>query len=174
VQGRSSGEDDLALAKPGSVTVETLVAARLEPAPTPETEAIRANLDGTWHLERARIGNTRTVAVELVVNGVAVDRAVLVADGAPHSVRFSTKLARSSWVALRIMPSGHTHPVFVQVAAKKIRASKRSAQWCRSCVDKLWDVKSPLMRDSDVAEAAQAYDHARASYDAIVNESDAD
>ena len=174
VQGRASGEDDVALAKPGSVTVEALVAARLEPTPTPETEAIRANLDGTWHLEHARIGNTRNVAVELVVNGVAVDRAVLVADGTPHPIRFSTKLARSSWVALRIMPSGHTHPVFVQVAAKKIRASKRSAQWCRTCVDKLWEVKSPLMRDSDVPEAAQAYDHARASYDAIVKESDAD
>ena len=47
VQGRASGEDDVALAKPGNVTMEALVAARLEPTPTPETEAIRANLDGT-------------------------------------------------------------------------------------------------------------------------------
>ena len=84
-----------------------------------------------------------------------MDRAAIVADGAPHTVRFNTTLARSSWVALRILPSGHTHPVFVQVADKQIRASKRSAQWCRSCIDKLWDVKSPLMRDSDEPEAAR-------------------
>ena len=79
-------------------------------------------------------------------------------------MKFNAAIARSSWVALRILPSAHTHPVFVQVAGKKIRASKHSAQWCRTCVDKLWDVKSPLMRDSEVPEAAQAYDHARSAY----------
>jgi hypothetical protein len=172
--GRASGADDVVLAKAGSVSIEALVAARLEPVPTPETEAIRASIDGTWHLEHARIGNTRNVAVELVVNGVAVDRKTLLADGTPQPVKFNAAIARSSWVALRISPSGHTHPVFVQVAGKKIRASKRSAQWCRTCVDKLWDVKSPLMRDSEVPEAAQAYDHARAAYDAIVQESEVD
>jgi hypothetical protein len=174
VHGRASGDDDVVLAKAGNVAVEALVAARLEPTPTPETEAIRGNLDGTWHLEHARIDNTRTVAVELVVNGIAADRKTLLADGAPHPVRFDVAIARSSWVALRILPSGHTHPVFVQVAGQKIRASKRSAQWCRTCVDKLWHVKSPLMRDSEVADAAQAYDHARASYDAILKESEVD
>jgi hypothetical protein len=174
VHGRAPGDDDAALASAGSVKIEALVAARLEPTPTPETEAIRANLDGTWHLERARIGNTRNVPVELIVNSVAVDRVELLADGAPHAARFNTQVARSSWVALRILPSGHTHPVFVQVAGRKIRASKRSAQWCRTCVDKLWEVKSPLMRAGEVADASQAYDHARASYDAILKESEVD
>src|SRR5262249_8025336 len=154
--------------------IEALVAARLEPEPTPETEAIRANRDGTWHLEHARVDNTRKVPVELVVNGVAVDRVEVLADGAPHPIRFNTKLARSSWIALRIMPSGHPHPVFVQVAGKPIRASKRSAQWCRTCVDKLWDVKAPLMRESERPDASQAYDHARTSYDAILQESEVD
>lgn len=174
VNGRASGDEDVTLAKAGTVKIEALVAARLEPVPTPETEAIRANVDGTWHIEHARIGNTRTLAVELVVNGIAVDRATLVADGTPHKVRFNPALSRSSWVALRIRQSGHTHPVFVQVAGKEIRASKRSAEWCRACVDKLWAVKSPLMRDSEVAEASLAYDHARASYDTILKGSDVD
>jgi hypothetical protein len=70
-------------------------------------------------------------------------------------------------VALRILPSAHTHPVFVQVAGKPIRASKRSAQWCRACVDKVWEVKSPFMRASERAAAAQAFDHARRRYEAI-------
>jgi hypothetical protein len=112
--GRASGADDVVLAKAGSVSIEALVAARLEPVPTPETEAIRASIDGTWHLEHARIGNTRNVEVELVVNGVAVDRKTLLADGTPQPVKFNAAIARSSWVALRISPSGHTPPVFVQ------------------------------------------------------------
>jgi hypothetical protein len=71
---------------------------------------------------------------------------------------------------LRILPSAHTHPVFVTVADKPIRASKRSAQWCRACVDKVWEVKSPFMRESERPEAAQAFDHARSVYEATASE----
>jgi hypothetical protein len=46
----------------------------------------------------------------------------------------------------------------------------RSAQWCRSCVDKLWEVKFPFIREHERAAALEAYDHARKAYDAIIGE----
>ncbi len=167
VNGRRSGEDDLALKTFGTVNVEALVAARLEPEAPAET--VKQPLNG-WHLENARIGKTREVAVELVVNGLPVEETTLVADGAPRSIKFRTRIASSSWVALRILPSTHTHPVFVRIADKPIRASRRSAQWCRACVDKVWEVKSPFMRESERSAAAAAFDHARKVYDTISGE----
>jgi hypothetical protein len=169
VDNRRGGEDDLKLHGTRMVIVESLVAARLEPQSTQETEVLRKE-PYIWHLEKARIGTTREVAVELVVNGIAADRATLVADGIPRSIKFRTKVARSSWVALRILSSAHTHPVFIQVDQKPIRASKRSAQWCRACVDKVWEVKSPFMRESERPAAAAAFDHARKAYDTIIEE----
>jgi hypothetical protein len=174
VNQRASGDADVALAALGTIEVQATIAAWLEPTPTPETEALRttpAFAICPWHLEHARIGQTREVPVELVVNGIAVQRATLIADGTPRPVRFKTRIDRSSWVALRILPSGHAHPVFVQVANRSIRASRRSAQWCRACVDKLWEVKSPFMRESERAAAAAAFDYARLTYDAIIAES---
>ena len=171
--GRRSGEEDGALEAPGHVEVEATVAARLEPEPTPATDAIRNAQMRGWHLENARIGNGREVAVELVVNGVAAGSARVTADGAPRKVRFDALLARSSWVALRIMPSSHTHPVFVTVAGRPVRASRDSARWCGACVDRIWEVKSPFMRESERSAAAAAFDHARKSYEGILAECEA-
>jgi hypothetical protein len=131
--------------------------------------AIKHRFNG-WHLERARIGKTGTVAVELIVNGIAVDKATLIADGEPRTIKFKTPIIRSSWVALRIFPSSHTHPVLAIVGDKPVRASKRSAQWCRACVDKVWEVKSPFIRDSEKPAAVEAFDHARTVYEGIATE----
>ena len=167
VNGHRSGESDLALKASGTVNVEALVAARLESDLPAETVKNPLN---SWHLENARIGKTREVTVELVVNGLPVEKTTLVADGTPRSIKLRTRIARSSWVALRILPSAHTHPVFVRIADKPIRASKRSAQWCRVSVDKVWEVKSPFMRESERSAAAEAFDHARKVYDTISSE----
>jgi hypothetical protein len=182
VNGRSSGEEDLLLKAADKVNIEALVAARLETdAPDDIRDANRADkaslvrerqgstLNG-WHLENARVGTTREVAVELLVNGIAVEKTNLVADGEPRPIKFKTPIARSSWIALRILPSSHTHPVFVQVGDKPIRTSRRSAQWCRTSVDKLWEVKSPFMRESERPAAAEAFEHARQAYDRIMSE----
>jgi hypothetical protein len=56
------------------------------------------------------------------------------------------------------------------VGGKPIRASKRSAQWCRACVDKVWEVKSPFMRVTERPAAADAFEHARKTYDTITGE----
>jgi hypothetical protein len=172
VEGKSSGGGDVAPAAAGRVKIEATVAARLEPEPTAETEAIRSAPMRLWHLENARIGGTRNVLVELVVNGFPVGTATLLADGTPRQISFEAAIGRSSWAALRIMPSSHTHPVFVTVGGAPLRASRRSAQWCRDCVDKVWEVKSPFMRESELPEAKIAFDAARAAYDAIIKGSD--
>lgn len=170
VNGRRSGEEDLAVNASETLNIEALVAARLESEPPADMEAIKHPFLNGWHLENARIGTTREVAVELVVNGLPVEKTTLIADGTPRSIKFRTKVTRSSWIALRILPSAHTHPVFVQLDTKPIRASKRSAQWCRACVDKLWEVRSSFMRERERPAASEAFDHARKTYDAIIEE----
>jgi hypothetical protein len=173
VNGHHSGAEDVVLKFPGTVDISALVAARLEPTPTRETRAIQAD-NQSGHIEHARIGNSRQVPVEIVVNGEPVAHVSLSADGTPKPLRFQVKIAKSSWVALRILPSVYTHPVFVTVGGKPIRASRRSARWCRACVDKLWEVKSPFMRPSETGDAAKAFGHARASYDRIIGECETD
>jgi hypothetical protein len=171
VNGRQSGDDDVLLDGNRNLRIAALVAARLEPVYSPSTVPQRAMPGWGWHLEWARIGATREVPVELIVNGQVAASVNLLADGVPHAVKFAVAVERSSWVALRILPSAHTHPVFVPVNAKPIRASTRSAEWCRACVDKVWTVKSPMIRDSERPAAAQAFDHARRIYDAIIADS---
>jgi len=69
------------------------------------------------------------------------------------------------------LPSSHTNPVFVLVDGQPIRASRKSAEWCRAGVDQCWKMKSPAIRDSELGQAQAAYDTARAAYDAIIAES---
>jgi hypothetical protein len=172
VNGRYSGDTDLLLHTTSDVGVSALVAARLEPTVPADIEAIRRTFLNGWHLENARIGATRQVPVELVVNGSVVQRMKLTADGKPRTITFNVQIARSSWVALRIFPSCHTHPVFVRVDEKPIRASKRSARWCRRCIDRLWEVKSPFIREGERPDALNAFDYARRAYEQILSECD--
>ena len=162
---------------PGTVLVSARVAARLDPSITPEGRAIRARPLGEkpyWDLERARVGESRTVPIEVVVNGRAVARMPVAADGTLHEVRFPVEIERSSWVALRIYPSSHTNPVFVTVAGRPIRASRASADWCLRAVDRCWAQKSPTIRPAERPAAQAAYDAARATYRKILAESAVD
>jgi hypothetical protein len=162
---------------PGQVTVSARVAALLPAEVTPEARALRARPLGEkpyWDLERARVGETRTVPVEVVVNGKAVARMPIEADGQIRDIRFRIPIERSSWVALRVYPSSHTNPVFVTVAGKPIRASKASADWCLKAVDRCWSQKERRIRPAELEAARQAYDVARAAYRKILGESDVD
>jgi hypothetical protein len=166
-------QSEVRINRPGMVKVTATVAALLEPKPTPETERIRkAPLPQKpyWDVERARIGDSRNVPVELVVNGVAVDRKEIAADGTEHAVTFDVPIKQSSWVCLRVFPSSHTNPVFVVVDGKPVRASKRSAQWCLQALDRCWEQKKPQIRAPERAEAQQAYDKAREEYRKILAE----
>jgi hypothetical protein len=114
------------------------------------------------------------VPVELIVNGQAVEKQDLVADGKIADLKFNYKPERSSWVALRVFPSCHTNPVFVEVDGKPIRASKKSAQWCLDAVDVCWKQKVKQTRPAEQPAAAAAYDVARKAYAKILAESAAD
>jgi hypothetical protein len=188
VNGLAVGDkkSEVNLKAPGTVKVKAKVAAWLEPKPTAETERIRNAPTPTkgnssyqtlvskpyWHVERSRIGDTRKVPVELVVNGQAVAKKEIVADGGEQAVEFDVPIKQSSWVCLRIFPSSHTNPVFVLVDDKPIRASKRSAEWCLKALDKCWEQKKRNIRDKERGDAEAAYDKARQEYRKILAESE--
>jgi hypothetical protein len=179
VNGLGVGEknSEIKLAEPGEVEIKAKVAALLEQKPTAETEKIRKtplNQKPYWDIERSRIGDTRTVPVQVVVNGQVVARKEIVADGSEQDVTFRVPIAASSWVALRIFPSSHTNPVFVLVGDKPIRASKRSAEWCLKAVDQCWKKKKPAIRKEEQAAAAKAFEEAREAYKKILAETTQD
>ena len=116
-----------------------------------------------WQIERARLGETREVPLELIVNGVAVARQNFLADGQRRDVTFDVKIARSSWVALRILPSSHSNPVFVIVDGRPIR-ERRSLEWCLQGVDQCWSQKERFIKTEEKADALAAYEHARGTY----------
>jgi hypothetical protein len=124
-----------------------------------------------WHLERARIKGTRRVPVELVMNGRPVARKDIVADGTVQDVAFDVPVERSSWVALRILGSSHSNPVFILVAGKPVRASRQSAEWCLAAVNRCWTQKASKISQREMPDARAAYDHARAVYTELLNES---
>jgi hypothetical protein len=161
---------ELRIAQPATVHAACRVAALLDEKPP-----LSNRFDSYWHLERARIGQTREVPVEVVVNGYPIARKSIVADGKPQDVAFDVKIERSSWVTLRILGSAHTNPIFVLVGDKPIRASRRSVEWCLKGVDQCWASKRQFYtRTGETEIAQQAYDHAREAYRRILSECEAE
>ncbi|HWB08417.1 MAG TPA: CehA/McbA family metallohydrolase [Pirellulales bacterium] len=161
----------LAAKKGDSLKVAARVAAYLDEKPSKSIREMPLDQKPYWHLERARIGNTRQVPVELIVNGQSVEKRELEADGRIRDVEFDYRPQRSCWIALRIFGSSHTNPVFVEVEGAPIRASKKSAQWCLDAVDVCWKQKSPATRAGAERDAAEkAYEVARQAYRQILAE----
>jgi hypothetical protein len=125
-------------------------------------------------VERARIGDSREVPVELVVNGRAVARRSVPADGQVRDVAFDVDIGASSWVAVRILPSSHTNPIFVLVGEKPVRASRRSAEWCLAAVSQCWTQKAPRISLAELGAARKAYDQAREVYRRLIGECEAE
>ncbi|HEX8147716.1 MAG TPA: CehA/McbA family metallohydrolase, partial [Pyrinomonadaceae bacterium] len=170
--GTRGGE--LRLDAPRRVRVEARVAALLPPEPDESVRARRHDQTPYWDLERARVGDTREVPLEVVVNGRVVAGRNVLADGSPREVSFEVNVERSAWVALRILPSSHTNPVFVVVGGKPVRASRRSAEWCLKAVDQCWTQKAPQISERERPDAERAYEHARRVYRKIAEECDVD
>lgn len=171
-QRTEMGGVDITLAAPAPVRIEALVAARIEPEPTAATDALRSlgPLDKPyWHLERARLGATRQVMVELVVNGLAVESRPIAADGIERAISFDYTPHESCWIALRIMHGAHTNPIWISVADRPVRVA-RSIEWCRKAVDQCWSQKRLRVRPSELAAEASRYDVARGIYDARLKE----
>ena len=167
-------ESELRLDGAQTVRLEAKVAARLEDTPREEIRSRQYSAKPYWDLERARIGNTREVPVELIVNGYPVAQQKIIADGQLKNLTFTTRVERSSWVALRILPSSHSNPFFVLVDGKPIRASRRSAEWCLKGVDQCWSQKDRFIKSGEKEQAKADYEHARQAYRKILAESTVD
>ena len=165
-----TGESTLTLDGPESVAVTVRAAALLNPQP--EGDIRERDIDDRpyWHVERARLGESRRVPVELVVDGRAVDRIEIEANGSIHDLEFTHSVERSCWIALRILPSSHTNPVFVRVDDAPIRASARSARWCLAALERCHSQKRPGVRPAEREAMDAAYDHARRVYEQILAE----
>lgn len=171
VEGRPSV---LPTAAGKSLPIAVKAAALLGETPNEAVRKTPLDVKPYWHVERARIGETRTVPVELIVNGAAVEAKVIPADGSVHDVQFDYTPTQSSWIAVRVFAAAHTNPVFVEVAGRPIRASRKSAQWCLDAVDVCWEKKVKLIREPERPAAAQAFDVAREAYRKILSEATAD
>ena len=70
-------------------------------------------------------------------------------------------------MAVRILPSVHTNPVFVEVAGQPIQV-KSSAEWCRKAVDVCWKQKEGRIRPAEREAARAAYDQAAKYYETVI------
>ena len=148
---------EVKLSSGGEVRATAKIAAML-------SEAVPANKPRfVWNIEKARIGETRKVPVELIVNGHSVARQEIVADGKLRDITFNTTIPKSSWVALRIFQTSHSNPIWVTVDGKPVR-ERKSIEWCLKGVDQCWKSKERTYKADEKNDALAAYDHARKVY----------
>lgn len=166
VNGIAPGTEDVALAAPAVVVVETTVAF----AP----EQPRAVANGTLLPPSGNrmVGDTVNLhaprdtgfveggerLVEIVVNGQGEASQKVPADGKPHPLRFEVPIECSSWISVRQFPQLHTNPVNVIVQQKPIRASRGSALWCAESVRLLWKNRNRFIAESERPAAREAYE----------------
>jgi hypothetical protein len=165
-----TGESEVSIKDNQTIRVTARVTANLPMQQDEEGASIASrplNQQPYWHIERARVGKTRNVRVELIVNGEPVDSKDVAADMEWKDIAFNYQMRESGWVALRIFPSAHTNPVFVKVNNKPIQVLK-SVEWCRAVVDQCWKMKRPNIRETERAAAEAAYNDARRVYDKII------
>lgn len=155
---------ELNLEEAAMVRISARVAAYLAPQPDKKLQQRAYDQKPYWDIERARLGDSREVPVELIVNGLPVARRQIAADGSLHEVIFDTKLERSSWVALRILPSAHTNPIWVKVGDEPLRPDRRSVEWCQKSVEQCWSQKKKHIAAPEMKDAEAAYEHARQTY----------
>ena len=172
VHGREVGEkgSEVKLSKPRKVKVKARVAARLNEQADIKMQTLRVDQKPYWDIERARLGTKREVPVEVLVNGIAVARKNIVADGKAQDVEFEVGIQQSSWVAMRILPSSHTNPIFVTVGGKPIRASRKSVEWCLKGVEQCWSQKQRFIKADEMEQAKADYEHARTTYQRLLAE----
>ena len=129
-----------------------------EPFSPAQVQAIEA----TAVLPDAAQSTAKIQAVfEVIVNGFAVARQNIVADGTLRDVKFTEQREHSSWVALRVLAGSHTNPVLVVIGKKPICPSRRSLEWCLKAVDQCWSQKEKTYAPAEQEEAVAAYEHAR-------------
>ena len=171
IDGTELGSDDstVKLAQPGRVSIRAKVAALLA-----QSRSIKIgpfNEKPYWHIERARLGNSRKVPVEVIVNGLPVSQTTIDADGTMIDFATEIEIEKSSWIALRILGSSHTNPIWVIVGDQPVRASRQSAEWCLKSVDQCWSQKQRFIKADEMEQAKADYQHARDVYRRRIEES---
>jgi hypothetical protein len=161
-------ESEVNLSSAGTVHASVRVSALLDAVPNPDIKNLSYDKKPYWAIERARIGNSREVPLEVVVNGRVMAQKRFLADGTVRNVSFDVPIAESSWVALRILPAAHTNPIFVIVGKKPICASRASAQWDLDAVHQAWTQKAPRISEADQVAARAAYNHAEDVYKELI------
>jgi hypothetical protein len=168
----ANGRPSVLAAKSGDkLTVKVRAAALLAEKPREEIRRLPLDQKPYWHTERARVGNSRQVPVEMIVNGQPVERRLIDADGRIEDLTFDYTPKQSSWLAVRIFPAAHTNPVFIELDRQPIRASRKSAAWCLAAVDACWKSKNPQIRATELEAAKAAYAKAREVYKSRLAES---
>jgi len=173
-QELGSNGSEIPLSSHESVTISAKVAALLPKEQSQIGASISTSSYSTkpyWHIERARVGDSQNIEIELLVNGIAVKKQTITANGQWANIQFNPTLNQSSWVALRIYQALHTNPFFVLIDDKPIRV-KESAEWCRASVDQCWKLKKDQINPEEIQEAELAFDRARKVYDGILNKFD--
>ncbi len=178
VNGAAPGRQDVQLSVPGSIQVRAKVAFASEQPKAVAYGGIvpaggRRVVGDTVNLHAPRDSGTvqgGSRLVEIVVNGEAVARREVEADGAIHDLEFQVPITQSSWIALRQFPQLHTNPVQVIVADQPIRASRDSARWCAETIKLLWTNRRRFIAEDERDEAKQAYDRAISTYARIAKE----
>jgi hypothetical protein len=166
--GRSNSE--LSIDGLGTVSVAVKAAAFLPLEPDPKIHNAPGDQKPFWHLERSRIGQGRQVPLEIIVNGASVAKTNIAADGVLRELTFPIRIERSSWVALRILPSSHTNPIWVLVNGQPFSPERRSVEWCLKGVDQCWFQKERFIGAGEMQQARDAYDHARQVYRGLLNQ----
>ncbi len=154
---------EIKLKQPGKVRVSFKAVALLDKVPNIELQKLRYDQKPYWTIERARIGDTATVPVELIVNGKVVATQTILADGQIRDLAFEVVIDRSAWIAVRILPAAHTNPIWVSVQEKPL-VSRESAEWCLRAVQQCWSQKSRFIRASELETARAAYQRAEQIY----------
>lgn len=176
VNGVSPGFGAIELNEPDKVTINATVSFALETpigvaygtAASPLGES-KTGDTVNLHIGREegyRKGGERIV--ELVVNGEAVARRTVAADGHTHDLTFEIPIEQSSWVALRQFPQLHTNPVDVLVGGKPIFTNRKSARWCLECIEKLWQNREKKIREGEREEARATYGRAKEFYQKLL------
>jgi hypothetical protein len=162
-------------------TASTDTVAALEIGTHDSKISLSNDQDVTFEVNAASLASTKETPtsdlsvpmrqVELIVNGYPVSEQLIAANGEEHTVRFKHRIEKSSWAAIRVMPSAHTNPVFLIVKNRPIRANRFSAEWCLRCVEQCWKSKAHTYRTDERTGAKQDYETAISVFRKIVEES---
>jgi hypothetical protein len=172
INGNKIGTDgsEVQLGTPGTLKVTVRAAAYLDRVPKTAVSRLPHDKEPYWDIERARIGESQNVPVELIWNGQCVAKQILSADGTLQTLSFNLPVRESGWTALRILGSSHTNPMFIEIGRKRMRPSKKSAEWCLEAVDQCWSQKALQISGDEIGAAKKAFEHARQTYQTLVRD----